>query len=362
MSRPVSRVRRGIEIAAAALILIVVFVWVQGFMRAKVGPGDGATSHGMRYDGPAAAAEVREIPVRVEAVGTVRAVNEASIAARVMGVVERIDVDEGDRVRRGQMLIVVSAPELAARGEAARQAIAAAEASLLQARSDFQRMEALLAKEAATRVEWERARTALAVAEAELSRARQAARAEEAMASYTDLTAPFDGRVVERRMDPGDLASPGAPILRLVDDRSFQIEASVDETRAAALEKGAPVVVRLEPSGRTVSAAISEVVPASDPASRTVLVKALLPAAEGIHTGQFARLEFATGGRMALVVPRSALRRVGGLDLVHVVDAEGFTTSRYVRPGAAAGEEAVEILSGLTAGERVALELVADHD
>jgi RND family efflux transporter MFP subunit len=355
MSEARSRLRRIAQVAAAIGLLAALFLWTEGLLRDRVGPGDAGEAAAERYDGPTAAVEKREIPVTIDAVGTVRALREAAVSSRVLGVVERVDVDEGDRVGAGQTLAVLSAPELTARLRAAEEAAAAAEAALAQAQSDSRRMDDLLARQAATRVEWEQARTGLAVAEANAERAREAARAEASVASYAMVEAPFDGVVTLRSVDPGDLASPGTELLRVADDRRFRLEATLDEREGQRVRAGEPVHALVDSLGIDLEATVSEVVPAADPASRTVLVKIDLPRSEGLRTGMFGRLRLASGTRAALVVPAEAVREVGGLDLVRVVDAGGRLAVRHVRRGEPAGAGEVEILSGLAEKERVAL-------
>ncbi len=362
MSARRTGLRRVLEIAIAVLALVVVFGGAQGILRSRIGPDDAAVTHGAPYDGPVAAARSRDLPVRVEAVGTVRSASEAGLSARVQGSIEAILVDEGDRVTRGQVIARIAAPELEARRDAARQAVVAAEAALRQAGADRARIEELFGKGAATRVEWEQARTAFSVAEAKLAGSRETARAEEAMAAHAVLKAPFDGLVVARMVDPGALASPGDPIVRIVDDGTFRLESIVDEGRAAALARGTKVRIELDGPSAGIEAAVSEVVPAADPTTRTVIVKVALPATGGQRTGRFGRMIFDAGTRRAIVVPREAVLRVGGLDLIRALDDAGVAVTRYVRIGPETPEGEIEILAGIREGDRVALEPGPDHD
>lgn len=351
------RLGRSVEVAAAVLALALVFAWSEGLVGRHVGPeGGGAAALGGGYRGRSVTVERQELPVVVEAMGTVRPIREAVVEARVAGVIERTAVDAGDRVKRGDLLVVLSAPELAAQRASATGQVAAAEAALAQARSDMARIEHLHAREAATQVEFERARTALKIAEANLERARAMARREKVMAAYTMLRAPFDGLVVERYLDPGDLAAPGRPIVRIEDDSRFRLEAPVGEREAAGVSVGLPVRVRIDTPRLDLEAKVGEIVPAADPASRTFLVKVDLPEIEGLRSGLFGRVRVISGKRRALVVPAAAVRRVGGLETVRVIGPRGEVRTRYVRTGRRVGGGRVEVLAGLEAGERVAVE------
>jgi len=362
MSAPGSKWRLWIQIGVAVVVLAAIFIWSEGLLRRKVGPGDGHGEGGAEWTGRTAAVEAREIPQLLEAVGTVRPVREAAVSARVMGVIDRIEVTEGARVEGGQFLVALSAPELAARSAAAVEAVAGAEAALAQARSDFARMDQLFQREAATRVEWEQARTALSVAEANVARARKAAEGEAAVASYRTLRAPFDGIVIERLMDPGDMAAPGSPILRIVDDRHFRLEAAVEERQGGHIRVGDLVTVVVDALDLSTEARVGEVVPAADPSSRTFLVKADLPEIEGLRPGQFGRIRIPVGKRTALVVPTGAVRNVGGMDLVETVGPDGRLLTQYVRTGLEVEPGWTEVLSGLAEREHVALQGEGSHD
>jgi RND family efflux transporter MFP subunit len=232
VSHAKTRVRRWVEIGAAAAVLVVILLWSEGMFRRKVGPGGEEGVAGTGVAGPVAEVALADLPVVLEAVGTVRGIEEAVLSARVTGVIDRIAVRAGDRVRKGEVLAVFTAPELAAQQAAAQGAVRAAEAAVAQAESDWKRADYLFQREAATRVEWERARSALEQARGGLVQTRGAAGAAASLAAYSELRAPFDGLVTERNRDPGDLASPGVPILRVVDDRLFRLEAAIDEREA----------------------------------------------------------------------------------------------------------------------------------
>jgi RND family efflux transporter MFP subunit len=347
------RRRRRLEIAVSVAALIAIFVWSEGLLRRRIGP-ESALGPEARYAGPSATVELREVPVVVEGVGTVRAVEEAAVSARVVAVVAAVGVRVGDRVRRGQTLVELASPDLAAQDAAGAAAIRAAEVALAQAQRDYDRADYLYAREAATRVEWERARTALDQARAGLGQARGTAGAAAAAAGFARIAAPFDGVVTERNLDPGDLATPGTVILRIADDRAFRLEAVLDERVALGLRPGDPAEVAIDALDLTRATALAEVAPAAG-AAHTSLVKADLPRTDGLRSGQFGRLRVQTGVREALVVPAQAVRRVGAVASLRVIAADGSAQTRAVRLGATLADGGIEILSGVDASERVAV-------
>jgi RND family efflux transporter MFP subunit len=187
---------------------------------------------------------------------------------------------------------------------------------------------------------------------ARIEEARAQVAEAQAMLGYAKITAPFAGRVVERRVDPGNLAAPGAPLLVLEDAGASRVEVAVDESRRAALQVGGDATIEIGGASAPIAGKIAEIVPSVDVASRAFLVKLDLPeSAAGIPPGTFARALFRVGEHDRLVVPRTAVTSLGALDRVFVVDGERARL-RMVTLGEAQGVS-IEVLSGLSAGERV---------
>ncbi len=355
MSAEKSRTRIWIEIVVAVLVLSAVFTWSESLLHDKVGPGtrvEAAVSD--RFDGQTRPSRALELPIEVEVLGTVRPVREATVAARVMGTVRSVEVDEGARVTEGELLLTLVADELQSRAAASRRQVDAAKVQLEQAGRDLDRMRALEAKEAATRVELERAETAVELARATLAAARQELSGRRTIAGYTTVRAPFSGRVLERLVDPGDLATPGRALMRLEADGGFRLEVGLDERLAASVRLGDAVRVRLNADTRPVEGRVGELEPSTDSASRTMNVKVDLPADLEPVSGAFGRALFRTGTRTGVVAPANAIKRVGGLTTLRVLEGERVVT-RHVRLGAFLASGEVEVLSGLAAGDRVVI-------
>ncbi len=168
---------------------------------------------------------------------------------------------------------------------------------------------------------------------------------------YATLTAPFAGLVLERKADPGSLATPGAPLLTLEREGHLRLEASIDESRLGLVRIGESVAVQIDGLNRTVSGRVDEIVPSVDPATRTLTAKIDLPGLPDLRTGMFGRAVFAAGSREAILVPQTAVLERGQIRSVHVV--EGDTARlRFVTIGESR-DNWREILSGLAAGEKV---------
>lgn len=319
------------------------------------------------------------VPDIYEATGTVRARVTTVLSARLMGYLREVRVQAGDSVKAGQVVAIIESQEIdtslrqaqAAASEARSampevdNAITAARAQQELARATHARMKTLFDQKSITPQEFDEVSAKLRMADANVRMAeakksqleQKINQADEAVAqiriqkSYAEVKAPFAGVVIERKAEPGMLASPGAPIAVIEQAGSYRLEAAVDESRLGTFRQGMKTAVQLDAFGRSLSGVVSEIVPTLDPGSRTFTVKIDLPAGLPLRTGLFGRARFTLGERQALVAPASAVATEGQVQKVFVA-AEGTARSRLVTTGTKFGDK-VEVLSGLSDGESV---------
>jgi RND family efflux transporter MFP subunit len=312
----------------------------------------------------------------IDSGGVVQARTTATIAARLLAPVREVRVSPGDQVREGQTLIVLAGDDLAAGARGARSAALAAEqgskaaaaelqaadAGLALARASHDRIAGLQAKRSATAQELDDATATLRSAEARVAgasaRTLQAASSVESAraasdqagttASFTTIAAPFDGMVTEKMVEPGNMAAPGLPLLRLEDTRGFRLEVRVDESRIGQIRSGDSVPVFLGTGTTLINSTVVEVSRTVDADARAFLVKVALPGARGLRSGEFGKARFGGTPRRALTIPSSAIVRRGQLTSVFVVD-EGVARVRLVNLSQS------EVLAGLTESEMVIL-------
>jgi RND family efflux transporter MFP subunit len=322
---------------------------------------------------------------RLEAGGVVAAQESASVSSRIVATVAAVRVKAGDRVLAGDVLVTLDARDVTERAGQARAGAVAAETAVAQARTaqsaaeaDYRlatawhtRIAALHARNSATDQERDEAEARLAAAEARLSgtragiegaeaqlmSARAASGAAAATESFTAIRAPFDGLVTERLIDPGNLAAPGVPLLRIESARVRQVVARVDEARVPYVQPGDRVRVLVgaadEPAADDsgVEGVVVEVARAVGADQRAFTVKVTVPGTVTARSGTFARVVFAGASRRALLVPADAVRRHGQVSSVYVVQ-NGVARLRLIRVGTASSA-GVEVLTGLDAGESV---------
>ena len=274
---------------------------------------------------------------QIELLGTVEPIEKAVIAAKVTGTITKMPVRLGSSVKQGQLLVEISANEIAAK-------LRQAQAQLEQAKRNLDRETRLLAKKAST------PETVKSMAE-EHRIAQAGYREAKTMAGYTTITAPFAGQITAKPVNAGDLASPGAPLLVLENNRRLQVVTSVPEALVVNIQPGDKLVIRIPAADLVTTGTVAEVAPAADPASRTAPVKIDIDSSAKLRSGQFARISLADNSGQTLFVPATAVIPFGQMERVFVA-RDGKAELRLVRVGIHL-DTMVEILSGLDPDELV---------
>jgi len=368
---------------------------MRGFLSAVIGAGlvaaaaCGSAGRDQRPAVPAVAvrtvrAETRTIAERLEAGGTVAATEAALVTSRIVAPVLSVHVRAGDRVHAGDVLLTLDGRNLAAQARQAQAESIAAERALAQVRDDqiaaaadlklasawHGRIAGLHARDSATGQEFDEAEARLSAAKARASAiesaveqamaridgSRAAADAAAVTESFATIRAPFDGVVTERLTDPGNLAAPGTPLLRMEANGAQHVDLRVDEGRARFVHPGDRVGVVLDSrSGDSgddeLDGMVVEVARAVAADDRAFTVKVSLPAGVSATSGSFARVRVRGNARMALMIPADAVRRQGQVASVFVAPG-GVARLRLVQTGVSdAGD--IEVLAGLDPGEVV---------
>lgn len=307
-----------------------------------------------------------ESPVEVEIYGTVESDRTAAISARVMAMVTSVKVRAGNRVARGQVVLEIDPQAAQGQLDQARGALAQARAAQTLAARNHERFEALAATDAASLLELDTARMHHEQTKGAVEQAQGAVRAAAAVASDARVTAPFDGLVVRRMVEVGDLAAPGRPLLMVESDKGRRLSIEVPESVAARARIHVGQRIRVGIDTRSdlglFEAEVVEAAPGVDPMSHTRLVKIAL-SVDGLPSGSSGRAWIPTGEKSVVAVPPEALIERGGLTLVALAMADGRVATRVVTPGGLlpvqTGGKLVEVLSGLTGDETVLVGLTA---
>jgi RND family efflux transporter MFP subunit len=293
-------------------------------------------------------------PLIERAAGTLRAKVETVISPLITATISSVAVWAGDEVQPGEELVSLDARELKARVDQAHQAVVSARAMLSQAEKEAARIQRIFQADpgAVSKAERDRMQTALSTARARLESSKRYEDEARTALSYSKLTSPIAGRIVERYADPGDTARPGVPVLRLYNPATLRLEASVRESVASKLKENQKLGAEIDALDKRYDGVVDEIVPSADPGSRTFLVKVSLTGDAGLYPGMFGRLLIPIGEIEKIYIPRAAVTQVGQLDFVIVKTGQGLLR-RYVRLGQPGTGERIEVVSGLKEGEEV---------
>ncbi|MBM0107267.1 efflux RND transporter periplasmic adaptor subunit [Steroidobacter sp. S1-65] len=327
---------RPLQWALCAMLVIA----VAGCSREQAGAGRGGGPEVI--DVVTAEALIKPLGIEIEAVGTARANESVEVTSKASNTISAIRFEEGDRVRRGQVLVELDNAE-------ERAALAEAEAALAESQNNFKRSRDLYTSKA------------LSVSQLDLIEATlkgNQARVDVAKARLADtiIRASFDGNTGFRRVSVGSLVSPGTVITTLDDTSVIKLDFTVPETYLYVLDKG--LAVRAATAGlpgREFTGKVAQIDSRIDPVSRSIAVRAELPNPKGeLRPGMFMTVRMQGQETPALLVPEAAIVPEQGRTFVFVVE-NGEAVRREVKLGKRRPGE-VEVLEGLKEHERVVVE------
>jgi len=287
--------------------------------------------------------EVKEelVQSRIEVVGTLEAIERASISARISGQIIELPVVLGSKVEKGDVLVRISAGEISAK-------VLRAEAQLSQARRNLARENKLQKQGASTQETVKSLKDVTRIAEA-------ASKEAQTMLDYTTITAPFSGTITNKIANTGDLASPGKLLLQIENGEELQVLAQVPEALLLKVSVGDTLSVEIPAANLIITGEVAEVAPAANPMSRTAPVKINIMSGPDLRVGQFARIGLEGTGESTLMLAQSAVLFKGQMEIVFVVDEkEKIAHMRLVKTGASYNGD-VEVISGLEPGELVVI-------
>lgn len=306
-----------------------------------------------------------QMPQAIPTTGTVHAKETAMISAQMPGTIREVRVQPGDRVRTGQLLVALDDSAMRSalgRATAAQMAVEkqqmAAQANAALAAGTLARYQELKTENSVSPQEFDEVQKRSEASalesqalQAQSNEAKAAVAGARTQLGYMQLRAPFSGIVTARMADPGTLATPGTPLLQIDRDGPLQLYTSVDESMIGSVRLGMKIPVRIDGAGTSdAMGTVAQIVPAADPTNRSFLVKLNLPPARQLRAGMYGTASFPGTMRTMILAPQSAVVMRGSLACVYALDPDGVAQLRYVTLGDRHGD-AVEVLSGLTAGE-----------
>ena len=328
---------------------------------------------------PVIAVKQVEIHGRVHGPGTVQSKVPVTVSPKITGILEKLHADQGDRVRKGQLLAELDSIELKARAAAAQAAknraqrdlarsqadLVKAQANLGLARSNYQRDLEVFKPGYISKASFDTTKAQLRVAESEVAafqaavtavqalvkQAESETHAAEALHGYTRIVAPMDGLITVRKSEVGTTVPSGSPIFQMVDLDQIWVAAWIDSTQIAQLRAGQPAAIKLR-SGRLFQGEVARLNQEADTVTRELEVNvkfAQLP--EPLVIGEEAEVDIDTGRQTGPGIPLSALMSQNGNQGVLVAD-NGRVRFQKVTLGLHDGKQTA-VLTGLKAGDLV---------
>ena len=340
-----------------------------------------------------------------EGVGTVRSKTTTVLSSKTTGNILTVYVREGDRVRTGQLLVEIddrdsrvqlqkaqaglrevqeAFVETEQNIRAAESGKEAAEVGKTLAMATFNRYKALLEERSVSQQEFDEVQAKLKLADAEVERAARmlkalAAKKSQVLAKmeqvksdiasaqiyvgYAQITSPMNGIVVSKQAEVGLLAAPNVPLLTLEDPFRYRLEVSVEESMLKNIRIGTPARISIDALGpQERSGKVTELVPASDPISRSFTVKIDLSDEQGksvspsaLRSGLYGKARFCVGQKKVIQIPQKTVLQQGQLVGVFVVDSSNVVHLRLIKTGQPYGDQ-IEVLSGINDGDRIIVE------
>ena len=324
-----SNIRNGIHLSLLLYLGAVVVVPVPAFAQGL----------------PSIVVQPHPVALTLPAEAVVEAVSQATLAAQVSGRVVEVRVDAGQVVKKGDLLMKIDARE-------ASEAAAGASAQYVNAKANYERLRNLRQQNFISAAALDKARADFEAA--------QAARGQAGVGvGNATIAAPISGVVAQRLIELGEMAAPGRQLLTIYEPSGLRVTASIPQYKLPQMRSVKQARVEFPELGKSVDATLVTLLPTADAATHVSQVRVNLPAGvEGAIPGMFARVHFVIGRASKMTVPQSAVVHRGEVAAVYVQSEQGALSLRQLRLGDPLGDDEIEVLAGLNAGERVVLDAI----
>ncbi len=289
-------------------------------------------------------------------VGEVKSRYESNVGFRIAGKITKRLVDVGTHVKKGQVLATIDANDANLSAQAANADIQSAEANHALAKAELDRQRQLFDKQFISKSALDLREAEFKTAVARLRQVKSQSAVTGNQSNYTRLIADRDGVIAQITAEPGQVVAAGQQVAQIIDYQHIEVLVAVPESKMANLQVGQSVLVKLWANAeKTYAAKVREIAPAANPSTRAfdVRVAVIDPDAQ-LKVGMTAGVAFDTQASQKIVIPNTALTQLNGQNQVWVINDDGIANPRAVSSGLYT-EQGVEITSGLSAGEMIAI-------
>jgi len=365
--------------------IIVLILFIGGFFSSRVEPGyakeEGKLITGLKI----MTVEPTITEEMYKSDGSVMANNNAKVATKIMGKIKAIYVKEGDRVKKGQLLAVIDTSDIDKQiqeakagleeiAQARREVLAGIEGAKTGyefAKRTYERFKKLYEEDGIPKQKLEEIETKMVGAKAQLdalnAKLEQINAKEkqikaklayaQVMKGYGEIYAPFDGLVIKKMMDVGDMAAPGMPIFVIGQDKLIFMS-QIDEKLFDKVNLGDELKVKITTTGQEFVGKVIEKSNSIDPMNRSFTIKLEIPSELDVSPGMYGKVYIPVKSEEKIIIPKSAIVRWGQLTAVYTVDKNGVLRLTFVKLGEDYGDK-VEVVSGLEKGMKIVADNVA---
>lgn len=286
--------------------------------------------------------------------GKIQASNSADLSTRMMGYVNKVHVNVGDKVSKGQLLVSINNTDLQAKKAQINAGITEATAAFNNAQKDYNRFKNLFADNSASQKELDDITANFEIAKARLEAANQMKNEINAQFAYSNITAPFSEKITSKNVEAGNMANPGVPLISMETPGNFEVMAMVPETEISEIKSGTTIDVLIKSINQTIKGKVKEVSTSAKNTGGQYLVKIDLDKTDAnILSGMFTTVQFPVERKAKtemVLIPSEAIVTNGQLSGVYTVSQSNTALLRWLRLGRTFGNQ-VEVLSGLNAEE-----------
>lgn len=290
--------------------------------------------------------------------GVIEAVNQSTVSSQMIGRIAEINYDVDDFVPKGAVILRFHSKEQTARVGQAEAGLKEARALYQEASDEYQRVRDIYAKQLIAKAQVDKADAALKTAKARLDAAEARVSEVTVQSEHAVVRAPFAGFVIKRHVEVGETVNVGQALMTGLSLESLRVVAQIPQTFVQPVRDHGKARVVMD-DGSSIESEKIRVFPYADEQSHAFKVRVnLVNGDHGLYPGMFVKVAFVTGEESSLLVPASSVVHRSELTAIYIVDTKGKVSLRQIRVGREAGKE-VEVLAGLEAGEKVALDPIA---
>ncbi|MDN6309246.1 MAG: efflux RND transporter periplasmic adaptor subunit [Psychroflexus sp.] len=292
--------------------------------------------------------------------GQIKALDQATMSTRMMGYIEEVPVEVGQKIKKGDPLIHINSQEINAKKAQVAAEINKTKANFKNAKRDYERYQNLLEKNSISQKEFDNIEMAFDMAKANQEAAQQMIAEVESQFAYTNLRAAFDGIVTNIYAEVGNLAQPGEPLLRIENLSKFEIHTTVSESQISNIKIGDSVAVSISSLGLQTTAKVSEVAGSASQTNGQYKVKAVLDQSpDAAKSGMYASINFKVKNEKTaatqLMIEKEAIISKGELQGVYTISSSNTAILNWLRLGKT-HDDMIEVISGISADDTYILQ------